>query len=55
LAWFGIVPKGLKEALREVGVNERQIQGCIEEIMSEIMERLVDRWRKRCRILFSIA
>ena len=53
LAWFGVVPKGLKEALKEIGMNERQIQGCIEDIMTEIMERLVERWKRRCCVLFS--
>ena len=52
LAWFGIVPPGLKGALIEVGVDQRDLQDCIQEIMSTITNNLIDRWKKRCRYLF---
>ena len=54
LAWFGIVPPGLKGALIEVGVDQRDLQDCIQEIMSAITNNLIDRWKKRCRYLLLI-
>jgi hypothetical protein len=53
LSWYGVVPKGLKEALLKVGVNSRQIQGCIDGIMIKIVKILSDRWKKRCKCLFA--
>jgi len=53
LAWFGIVPEGLRAALKDVGVEAGQIQECTEEIMAAITENMFRRWRKRCQHLFA--